>query len=285
MTLTQIEIFVELAREKNFSRVAQKLGITQPAVSHAISKLEKELGTSLIVRENKDFNLTQIGHNILIYCKEIIKQTANVRSEVLSQQKGCRDKLILGTVWSVNNTLLPKIINSFKRQYPEIEVSVFEGVDQEIEEWLLEETIDIGVLGWSSDQLKQQKLAEDRYVAVVPKKHPLAEKKIVQVSELRTYDLISSKTGCGPLIKNIAKYHKVDLKLKYEAREVLTILNMVREGLGVSIFPELAIPIGFVGVKFIPLNTPITRNIFSAYKEENKSKPSIRLFLNHVANI
>ena len=124
MTLSQIEILVELSNERSFSRVAEKLGITQPAVSLAVKKFETELDTIIVSREKKSFELTEIGHNILIYCKQIAKQTRNIRSEVLSSKLGTKGKLILGTVWSVNNTLLPKIINTDSQVSSPLKVTI-----------------------------------------------------------------------------------------------------------------------------------------------------------------
>ncbi|HMB64061.1 MAG TPA: LysR family transcriptional regulator [Eudoraea sp.] len=282
MTLSQIEILVILAKERNFTKTAEKLGITQPAVSLAIKKLENELDIKLISRETKNFQLTRAGENILIYCHQIIKELENIRKETRSKKKGPVGRLILGSVWSVNNTLLPKFINSFKREHSEIDISIFEGLDNEIENWLHENTIDIGITGWKNDAFHQEMISSDRYVVVISKQHSLRNRKVIEPYELQHFPLISSRDGCGPLISEIAEYHNLELDIQYDAREISTILSMTRENLGIAIFPELAIPRGYTGLKYIPLNTSLKRRIWLNYNNNNAEKYEVLLFVKHV---
>ncbi|WP_422091596.1 LysR family transcriptional regulator [Tenacibaculum ovolyticum] len=261
MTLTQIQIFIEIEKVKSFSKAAEKLGITQSAVSHAIKKLEQELDIFLISRERKKLQLTETGTNLLIYFKEIEQQLKNIENEIIAQKNGSKGSVKLGTVWSIANTILPKILNAYKRKYPLVDVTVFEGTELEIEEWLLNSVIDIGVLNTSNKGLNLVKLTEDRFFLATSSKHPLAKKKIINMKELEPYPYIMSKTGCEPLIQALSKLYNTYLNIKYEAREIQTIANMVKENLGVAIIPELAHPKEFQNIKYIPLNTDFKREI------------------------
>lgn len=264
MTLTQIQIFVELSKVKSFSLTAEKMGITQSAVSHAIKKLEQELGVFLISRERKKLQLTDIGSHLLIYFKEIEQQLKNIDAEVVAQKNGVKGTVRLGVVWSIINTILPKLLNAYKRKYPTVDVSVFEGTEAEIEEWLTNNVIDIGILNTTNEQLDLIKLTEDQFFLAVPNGHPLSKKEIIDLKEIEPYPYIMTKSGCEPLIIALSQLYNTKLNVKYEAREVLTIVNMVKEKLGIAIIPELARPQNYLGITYVSLNTNFKREIYLA---------------------
>lgn len=282
MTLSQIEIFVELAKEKNFSRTAEKLGITQSAVSHAIKKLEQDLGVYLVSRERKNFQFTEMGANLLIYCREIQQQVRNIKLEVKAQKLGTKGSIRLGTVWSVAHTILPKLLNAYKRKHPTVDILVFEGTDPEIEKWLFDQVIDVGIYSRHNQQLEQTKLTEDRFFAAVADDHPLSNKKILCPEHLGKYPFIMSTGGCEPLIRSIVDFHQTTLNVRYQAREIISIVSMVKANLGVSLIPELAIPKDFEGVRFIPLKTTFRRAIFLGTLKRGCLRKHINDFIRHV---
>ena len=214
-TLSQIEVFIALSEEESFSNAAEKLGITQSAVSHAIKKLEQELGVYLISRERKKFYLTEIGKDILIYCREIHQQTKNISQEIAAQKNGTKQVIRLGTMWSVANTILPKLINSYKRKYPNIDIAVFEGTDQEIEDWLIKGVVEVGIFSSNNTKLALTQITQDQFFAVVPEKNPLAKYKLLDLKQLEPYPFIMSKGGCEPLILALLNYHQVSLNVKF----------------------------------------------------------------------
>lgn len=284
-TLSQIEVFVALSEEKSFSNAAMRLGITQSAVSHAIKKLEQELGVYLISREQKKFFLTEMGNHILIYCKEIHQQIHNIKEEVDAHQNGTKGIIRLGTVWSVANSILPKLINSWKRKFPKVDISVFEGTDQEIEEWLLKGVVDMGIFSGSHPELDLIKLTQDQFFAVVSEENPLSQFKKLKLRQLEAYPFIMSKGGCEPLILSLLNYHQVSLNIKFHAREVLTIATMVRENLGVSLIPELALPKFYQRVKYIPLEVDFKRNIYLGMLKRGRAKNQFGDFITHIQSL
>ena len=282
MTLTQIEIFVELAHQKNFSKTAEKLGITQSAVSHAIKKLEQELGLPLILRTRKQFQISETGTNLLLYCQEIQRQVQNIEMEVMAQKNGTKGNIRLGTVWSVANTILPKLLNAWKRKNPMIDVTVLEGTDVEVENWLLTRAIDVGICSRQNEQLHQVLLTQDRFFTVLSERHPLAYSKILRIKQLEHFPFIMSKGGCEPFIRYIAEQEATQLKVRFEAREVLTIVTMVKENMGVSMIPELALPKGIDGVRYILLETNFRRKIFLGTLKGKSKMPVLKSFLEQI---
>ncbi len=285
MTLSQIEIFVELCSEKNFSKTAAKLGITQSAVSHAIKKLEQGLGVNLVSRERKKFRITKAGTNLLVYCQEIKQQIQNIEVEVAAQKNGTLGTIRIGTLWSVANSILSKLLNAYKRKFPAIDVIILEGTDQEIEKWLLSRAVDVGIFSCYNKKLELTKLMEDRFYVAVPEKSPLASARMLAVGQLTKFPFIMSKGGCEPLIESIAQLHQAELNVKFEAREVLTIVTMVKENLGISLIPELAIPKDILGIKYIPLDTDYRRSIYLGRLKESRLRKTLDDFVEYSLSI
>lgn len=280
MTLTQIEIFKLLSEERNFSVVAEKLGITQPAVSNAIKKFETELQTPLISRLNKDFVLTEEGARIIAYCEEIVAQVQNIRNESRVNKSVEKVHLKMGTVWSANNRILPKLINYYKRKNPLVRLTVLEGSDREVECWINDGFVDFGIFSWLNEDLKQEIIAEDKYFLVVSKKNKLGTMKSIDLKMVLTQPIIISDAGCGPLIIDLFKNHDLNVEINYHVRELMTILAMTNENMAVSIIPELAIPEGYPDLKFIPIShhSNYNRKLYFSYKKSAEKVREIKNF-------
>src|SRR6478752_2318075 len=136
-TITQFEIFVKVIDEGSFTKAAQVLHISQPAVSHAIATLESELGVTLLVRERgKDLIVTDIGKRVLFQIRNILDSLEKIQQEI-SLEKG----LITGTIRiatfpSVTAHFLPKIISTFQQKRPNVSLTFKEGSQEEIKDWL-----------------------------------------------------------------------------------------------------------------------------------------------------
>jgi len=280
MTLTQIETFTLLAIERNFSSAAHKLGVTQPAISNAIKKMELELDTALISRLNKEFTLTEEGSSILRFCEEIMVQVENIKNESRVNHNEQKTKLTLGTVWSANNKLLPKFINYYKRKNPLVRLTILEGSDREIEAWIEDGLVDFGIFSWTNKGLEQYIIAEDDYYLVVSKRNKLSSAKSVKLKDICSQPVIISDAGCGPLILDLFKHYDLAVEIDYHVRELMTILAMVNENMAVSIIPQLAIPDGYPDLKFIPieLDLKLNRKLYFSFKRDSKNKEGIDNF-------
>ena len=280
MTLTQIEIFTHLAIEKSFSVVANKLGVSQPAISNSIKKMESELNTTLISRMQKEFVLTEEGTTILRYCEEIMTQVHNIYQECTINPNEQKISLTMGAVVSVNNKLLPRFINYYKRKNPFVKLTVLEGTDLEVETWLDDNLVDFGIFSWTNEKFEQEVLIEDHFYLVVSKKNKLSLAKKVKLQDFCTQPLILSEAGCGPLVRDLFKSNNLDVEVNYHVRELMTILALVKENVGISIVPELAIPEGYTDLKFIPieLDSKYNRKLYFSFKNDSKKKESIDNF-------
>jgi DNA-binding transcriptional LysR family regulator len=295
MTFTQLRILQAVARTGNMTRAAEELATTQSAVSHALRALESELGIALLVRGNQGVSLTTAGRAVCRRATLILTQVEALEQEAAAAREHECGSLRVGVIPSANVRLLPPILRRFREAHPQVRLTVMEGSDDEVVEWLETGAADIatvsaGVSGTARGSagagdpavrstaapaprttgaalpagMVARPLAADRMLAVLPSGHELGVRHAVPVIELARHPFIMSTGGCEPLITALARAAGAGLKCHYRVRDTNSILAMVAEGLGVSIVPELSLPAHRAGVHAIPLDPPAERTILLA---------------------
>ncbi|MEV4115233.1 LysR family transcriptional regulator [Nonomuraea sp. NPDC049695] len=282
MTLTQLRTLQAVARIGNMTRAAEELGTTQSAVSHALRALESELGVALLVRGNQGVSLTAVGRAVCRRATLILTQVEALEQEVAAAREHERGSLRVGVIPSANVRLLPPILRRFGDAHSQVQLTVMEGSDDEVLEWLETGAADIvtvsaGVAGNAGATsavraagaalpagLVARPLAVDRMLAVLPSGHELGVRHSVPVAELARYPFIMSTGGCEPLITALARAVGASLTCHYRVRDTNSILAMVAEGLGVSIVPELSLPAQGRGVHVVPLDPVAERTVLLA---------------------
>ncbi len=282
MTISQLKILAALEENGNFTEVAERLGITQSAVSHSLAGLESELGVTLIGRDRKGGVPTEAGKRVLMHAREILSRLDLIREEV-SALGGLRiGKVRIGSLQSVAR-ILPEVVVRFRQKYPGIEVSVFEGSDQEILDWIRAGTIDLGVLTAPADEMKTFPLLRDRLMAVLPEGHPLGEKSVVTFKDLSEWPLIRSFGTCGTLVASGFSEAGVFPGPKMiEARNLETLGALVRAGAGSAVIAELAVPSDRTGIRVVPIEPRRVREIVLAMLSFEGLSPSVEAFVEEV---
>ena len=288
MTLTQLNILKTVVETESFTKTADALHITQSGVSHSIASLEDELEIKLVKSNKRSVSLTEAGEKIYILAKDILSRIDSSKEEISALKNLQTGKLKLGCFQSVSVRILPGVLKVFKQKYPGIEVSWFEGTDLEVKDWIINEAVDIGFVVSPSvslpalsicedkragkDGLKTVPLLEDKMLGIFPAKHPLCSKKHINIKELAGEHLITFKgSSCGTLVASnlINIINNIDEIKKIEVRNISTVIEMVRGGIGVAIMPELAVPQNYAGICSVPLNPEIKREIALAYRSSS----------------
>lgn len=146
-------------------------------------------------------------------------------------------RLRIGSVPSAAMRLLPRLLHSFQRRHPGIELVLLEGTDQEVREWVLSHIVDVGFAGIPLKGLYTQLVAKDELLLVVPHAHQLALHKTVSLKQIAVEPFLISKGGCEPFIRQLFRTAQVTPHVTLEVREMTTLLSLVQEGLGVTIVP------------------------------------------------
>lgn len=258
MNLTQFEIMVSLAEKKKFTEAAEAIGITQAAASYALSKMEDELGVKLFERHRSGAVMTEVGTVVLDHAREILAHVEAIRQATVLTRNLGTSKLRIGVVPTAPSRLLTGTVGDFERRYPNTNIVLFEGDEGNLREWLEEQLIDVALFSSLYRQTGDNHiiLAQTTLKVILSVDHHLATQSSISIDQLQEEALIILKTGSETFQSEIATAGHTPLHVRYEISNVNTILSMVRDGLGISIMPEIVIGEQRDGLHIIDL-TPL----------------------------
>lgn len=278
MTLLQLQVLIAVSEHKNFTKAADALGFTQSAVSQMISSLEKELGIILFHRSRRGISTSTIGERMIQHGREILRITSCMREESLAAQGIEAGTLRIGVIPSAAPKVLPGIIGSFRKLFPQIDIVLFEGSDEEINSWLTGSVADVGFTTMPDEGLQTFPLLQDQMKVFVSNDSPLADEAVLTFEQLQGKCFIMVKDSG---IRMLLQQHGVVPNVTLEVRDPATILSMVQERVGVTILPELYLPDTLPKVTALPLRPAITRELVLAIRDHQYISPVAAEFIVH----
>lgn len=284
MTLLQLRVLIAVADRGGFTVAADQVGMSQPAVSRAISSLEAELGTALLVRHRDGVTLTEAGRLAVRHAREALRHFDLLHADVAALAGQVTGTLRLASLPSATGTLVAAQLRTFADRYPQVRVRLFEGSDQEVREWLEQGVAEVGVVTLPAPGLRTVPLDSHQMVAVLPADHPLADQPVITVQMLADQPFIMSTGGCAPVILTAARAAGVRLDIAYEARELSAVLEMVGTGFGISVVPTLGLPAEMDAVVTRPLEPRTSRTLAVALGVNADDTPAARAFADQVAS-
>nr|WP_312326589.1 LysR family transcriptional regulator [Acinetobacter oleivorans] len=284
MTFTQLEIFALIAELKSFTATAEKLGISQSAVSHALKSLEQQWGINLISRSQSDIELTTTGQQLLTHVKELLSISDTLEKEVAAIHGLNEGTLRIGSFGASSSIyLLPEILETFRQRYPKIEIYIDEGEDKEVAQWLLERRIEVGFLIMPDERFDTFPLIEDRFVALIPNQFPLAQQLYIDPTQLENCPFIMTMAGSRYQVELILKNFNVKPDIKFYVSQILSIVSMVHNQLGVSIVSDMVITKELLSlypnVVKRPFKPNLKRSIGLAVKNKKHMSPAVKAFI------
>ena len=243
MDINHLEVFLAVAQEKSFSRAADVLHRTQPAISQAIRRLEGELGEPLFDRSSKDGTLTASGRVLFDFAQQMMNLRRHAHSAIRELRDLHRGKLILGANEYTVMSLLP-LIPVFRARHPHIKIEVKRSLASRIPSEIIGRDVEIGVVTFKPNDpsIKSLAVAADELALVVAPNHPLAAKKVVSVRELGAEAFIAHNVASPyreKVIKTFEK-HRTPLNISMEMPTLEAIKRIVEQGLGIALIPRLA---------------------------------------------
>lgn len=250
MSIVKYEILQTVAELKSFTKAAQQLGLTQSAISHAISSLEKEFGFPLIHRSRMGVKLTADGQTMLLSMRKVLQAEELLRQQsahILGVTKGT---VRIGLISSISTKWMPSIIRLMEQNYPGIEIELREGDYYEIEQWLVSGEIDCGFLNRAiSKQFQYIPLIKDPLMCIVSSQSPLYKERVIELKAVeKERFIIPSYKGINDVMTIFHKY-QVQPNIRFELFDKKSIISMVGHHLGISILPRLV------------LNGPLPHNV------------------------
>lgn len=246
MELWQLRTFRMVADTLNFTKAAQRLNLTQSAVSHQIKALEKELGEPLFVRSRRGVKLSQAGTIAFEHAERILDEAQTLRERVSGRKHEPIGQVRAAAATQAFVFLFAGLFESFMLERPGIELSFRTTVstDQTVND-ILNGTADVGFASMPvySPTLKVTELFHDELVLVVGHKHPLASKQVATVEEIKRERLILFERGASirRATEDFFRVAGINPDLSLESNDTYFIKLMVAHGLGISLLPAWAI--------------------------------------------
>ncbi len=239
-----LDVFRAVATERSFSRAAEKLFRTQPAVSLAVQRLEADLGERLIDRAGKTLLLTDAGQLVLDYARRV----DNLRGEMENALQELRDhsagRLTIGANESTTIYLLPHIAG-YRRLYPRVRVQVRRSLSSRIPAQLVDGDLEMGVISYDPQdpRLTSSVIYTDHLAFVVSPRHRLSSKRSVSIRDLGMENFIAHNvvSPYRNLVLRAFERHKVPLHMDVEMPTVETIRQLVQANEGVAFLPRMCV--------------------------------------------
>jgi DNA-binding transcriptional LysR family regulator len=244
MELSQLEVFLTVAREHRFSRAAEKLYRTQSAVSQTIRKLEQEIGEPLFDRTSRDGMLTDAGRVLQEYAEKLLNLRQDAQEALVEMRQLQKGNLVIAANEFTALYLLP-VLAEFRRLYPTIKITVKRSLGSRIPDDLLQHNVELGVLSYDPQepQLQSTVVYLDELAFVVPPGHPLASAGDVSVRQLGAESFVAHIVTSPYRDKVIEAFrrHKTPLHMDVELPTLQAIKRFVSMGNGVALVPEISV--------------------------------------------
>jgi len=241
MNLDQIRNFYEVAVHKSFTQAAEKLYRTQPAISTQVRILEEELGEKLFDRIGKKVCLTQAGEILFTYAERLLRLHDEAKLAITELNASPKGKILIGANEATCIYVLPQIFALFKREYPDVQISIYRNFSKKVVDKILDNQLDFGIvtLPVADRDLYTWPIAEDELWLITSPSHPLPSRDATNLNELVPYPMIFHKAGTTRerLMKHFGKLGD-KLNISMELASIETIKKFVSIGMGISIVPK-----------------------------------------------
>jgi DNA-binding transcriptional LysR family regulator len=289
MELNQLKVFCEVVEKKSFSKAGEAVFLSQPTVSLQIRALEQELGTRLLDRQGREIRTTQSGKVFYGYARRIL-QLAGEAEQAIEQLKGLiKGELAIGASTIPGEYILPSPLAEFKAKYPGIEINLLIGDTREIIQKVLNNEVDMGIVGQRerSEKLVFHSFATEKLVLIAPVNSPWFTHEQITVGELKKVPFILRESGSGTRGSIERKLREVgvkeiDLNIVMRAGSTAAVKKAVESGAGVSIISERAIEneikLGSLEKRTIK-GLEMERDFFIVHRRGRSHSPATKSFL------
>ncbi|MEO3888336.1 LysR family transcriptional regulator [Nonomuraea sp. B5E05] len=246
-SLRQLAAYVAVARAAGFTAAAAHLRVSQSTLSRAVSDLERVLGVQLLERDTRNVQLTAAGQETLRVAEQIVDAHRSGMKQLRRYLLGESGLVAMATLPSVAAVLLPRMISAFRGRRPDVSVRIMDGLERAVLGRVLNGDADFAVttVGTASDRLEHRPLIRDRFRAVLPESHPLADRDEVTWEDLAAEPFLAVGPESSVRRLTDAAFEQAGAVVTpaAEAGNVATVGGLVAAGLGVSAMPALVLPL------------------------------------------
>jgi DNA-binding transcriptional LysR family regulator len=284
MELRQLEYFVAVVEEANFTRAAERVHISQSGVSAQIRQLERELGVELIDRSGRSATLTNAGTAALDHARAALASVSALRQAADDVNGLIRGQLVVGMVVACTVTPLFDALAAFHRAHPGVEIALVEDNSDRLVDRVRTGTMDVALIGSAATTppgLNALTIISERLVAAVPAGHPLAERSGVTLDGISAYPLVCLPEGTGvrTVFDQACATRNVTPQIALQASAPAAVADLAARGLGIAILSQTIV--ADYTDRLVPLGLDIDTPALLALTWAPATGPALRELLRH----
>ncbi len=288
-SLNSLIVFYEVVQLKSFSKAAEVLCLTQPGVSNHIAQLEVQAGRPLLRREKGAMELTPEGKVIFKYAERIVKITEELEKRIKMMHEEVKPHLNVGTTPTYSKAIMPELLGSFQKAFPQVMIKLDTGSSEEMEKTLLSGHNDIVIVAnpTLSKKLRAIPFLKEELVLITPKDHILAKKESISLREVKDYPLILREEGSATrkVVLSALKFMGIIPSVLMEVKSTDFIKEWVSKGKGISVLIRRSILDDEKRqLKIIPLVPPLLLEISILFLKSMKYNVWVQKFIDHMRN-
>jgi DNA-binding transcriptional LysR family regulator len=283
LPLRQVSTFVCLAETQSFRRAAERLRLSQPAVSAHIRELERQVGVALVHRTTRHVSLTAEGRAFAARARRALNELDLASQDLRELAAVQRGRVVVACIVPMMATVIPNVIRRLGQLHPGLEVDIRDVLSGELDPLILSGEADLGIGPRpASAQLSFARLDRDDFVAAVPVGHALATRESVSLKELLTYPIVTTANNTSARLVLEGASHQLQqaLRPRFELVYHFSVGRMVEAGLGVTALPRSAVPgLASTGIVTVEIKPRISRDLGLLTRREYQFSPAAQAFV------
>ncbi|HEY9473712.1 MAG TPA: LysR family transcriptional regulator [Mycobacteriales bacterium] len=289
MQLRQLEYFVAVVEESNFTRAADRVHVSQSGVSAQIRQLERELGQVLLDRSERAVRPTHAGAALLPYARAALAAVSGARQAVDELTGLIRGRVAVGMVMACSVTHLFDQLASFHTAHPGVDIALSEDNSDRLLDAVQAGRLDLALVGLAApppDGIGSRLIAEEPLVAAVTADDPLGGRTVVTLADLRDRAVVSMPSGTGvrTAFDNACVVAGVSPRVALEASAPDAVVRLALRGLGVAILTRSMIPADDAGLRAVPIEAAPCARLDLVWRTGAQTNPAARALIGHARN-
>jgi LysR family transcriptional regulator, low CO2-responsive transcriptional regulator len=284
LTLRQLQIFEAVARHLSYSRAADELHLTQPAVSMQVKQLEENLGLALFEQLGKKVHLTEAGEELHRHSREIMLRVKDAMGSLEVLKGVDRGRLNIAAV-STAKYFAPQLLATFCRRYPDVQLSLAVHNREEVWQMLADNACDLAIMGRPPDGLDAvaHAFAYHPHVIIAAPRHRLAKAKQIPLVEIarETFVVRESGSGTRSAMERLFAAHRLQINPSLQMASNETIKQAVMAGMGISFLSLHTVGLELEAERLVVLDVeglPVMRRWYLAHREGKRLSPTAQAF-------
>ncbi|WP_047153424.1 LysR family transcriptional regulator [Aneurinibacillus tyrosinisolvens] len=282
MDLHQLLYFQTLAKLQNFTRAADELALTQPALSRSIAKLEDELGVPLFERKIRGVILNQYGKSFLEHVDQILQEITIARQELKDMVNPLHGTVSLAFIHTLGSRFVPNLLGVFRRKFPDIRFQLTQDTTNKIMNQLESTKVDLGFCSPNEqvEHISTVPIINEELFLIVPKEHRLADRKQVYLKEVANEPFVIYKheSGIRDVIERLCQNAGFQPTVSFEGVEDATIAGLVAANFGVALAPFVP-GLDMTRLSLLRVCEPVCRRIvYMAWRTNGYMSPAVTQF-------